>query len=157
MPISWWGHFTTAKTQRDLGLVTLIQETDQIAQLDGIVAVIGARAEFDFLDLDHLLFELGFVGLLGFLVFELAVVHQPADRRNRLRRNFYQIHIRRFRQTKGISKLHDTESLTLDPNQTHFRRRYFAVDAMCRLIRSDVTFPLKIKNLAVLQSDGLLE
>jgi hypothetical protein len=47
-------HFTTAETQRDLGLVTLFQELGQVAQLDVVIAVIRARAEFDFLDLNDL-------------------------------------------------------------------------------------------------------
>jgi len=47
--------FTTAKTQRDLALVTLIQETLDVAQLDVVVTIVGPGAEFDFLDLDDLL------------------------------------------------------------------------------------------------------
>jgi hypothetical protein len=47
-------HFTTTETQGDLGLVAFIEETDQVTQLDVVVAIISARTELDFLDLDLL-------------------------------------------------------------------------------------------------------
>ncbi|KOT21156.1 hypothetical protein DM47_3612 [Burkholderia mallei] len=138
-------HFTAAETQRDLRLVAFLEEAHQIAKLDVVIAVIGSRAEFHFLDLDDLLLELRLVLLLGFLVLELAVIHQTANRRSRLRRNLHQVNIQLFRFTESLGESHDADGLTIDPDQTHFRRSDFTVDAMRRLISSDVTFPLKIK------------
>ena len=57
------GHFAAPETQRDLRLVAFVQEADQVAQLDRIVAVIGTRPEFDLLDLDDFLFKLGLMRL----------------------------------------------------------------------------------------------
>ena len=57
-------HLAAAEAQRHLGLVALLEEPDQVAQLDLVVALVGARPELDFLDLDLLLLELGLVRLL---------------------------------------------------------------------------------------------
>ena len=74
------GDLATPITQRDLALVTVLgNETTQVAHLDVVVAVVRARTELDFLDLDDLLLALGFSGLLLLLVLELAVVHQATD------------------------------------------------------------------------------
>ncbi|MEM5382606.1 hypothetical protein VSR68_03240 [Paraburkholderia phymatum] len=62
-----------------------------------------------------------------------------------MRRDFDQIHILLFRQAEGISEFYDAERFVVDSDQTHFGRSDFTVDAMRRLISSDVTFPLKIK------------
>ncbi|BAX57403.1 hypothetical protein BSFP_001900 [Burkholderia stabilis] len=62
-----------------------------------------------------------------------------------MRRDFHQVNIQFFRFTESISEFYDTERFVLEPDQTHFRRSDFTVDAMRRLISSDVTFPLKIK------------
>ena len=65
-------HFTPAEPQGDLGFVTFVEEPHEIADLDVVVAVIGSGSELDFLDLDDLLLELGFVRLFLFLILELA-------------------------------------------------------------------------------------
>ena len=57
-------HLAAAEAQRDLGLVAFFEEADQVAQLDLVVALVGAGTELDFLDLDLLLLELGLVPLL---------------------------------------------------------------------------------------------
>lgn len=67
-----------------------------------------------------------------------------------MRRDFHQVNIQFFRFTESISEFYDTERFVLDPDQTHFRRSDFTVDAVRRLISSDVTFPLKIKKRAAL-------
>ncbi|CAD9225256.1 hypothetical protein BCEN4_480099 [Burkholderia cenocepacia] len=138
-------HFTAAETQRDLRLVALFEEAHEIAELDVVIPVIGTRTELDFLDLDDLLLQLRFVLLLRLLVLELAVIHQTANRRHRLRRDLHQVNIQFFRFTESVSEFYDTERFVLDPDQAHFRRSDFTVDAVRRLISSDVTFPLKIK------------
>jgi hypothetical protein len=58
-------HFATAEPQRDLGLVALLEELDQVAQLDLVIALVRAGAKLDLLDLDLLLLELGFVPFLA--------------------------------------------------------------------------------------------
>src|SRR6476646_3475726 len=82
-------HFPTAETQRHLRLVTFFQNADQVAQLDLIIAFIRTGPELDFLDLNLPLLELRLVALLRFSILELAVVHDPADRRFRRRGNLH--------------------------------------------------------------------
>jgi hypothetical protein len=139
------GHFAATETQRDFRLVAVFEEADEVAQLDVVIAVVGTGAELDFLDLDDLLLKLGLVLLLRFLVLELAVVHQTANRRDRLRSDFDQIHVLLFRHTERISELHNAERFVLDADQSHLGCCNLTVDAVRRLISSDVTFPLKIK------------
>src|ERR1700730_11820016 len=57
-------HFTAAEAQRDLSLVALVEKLDQVAQLDVVIAIIGAGTELDFLDQDDFLLQLRFVRLL---------------------------------------------------------------------------------------------
>src|SRR5436305_6076291 len=47
-------HLAPAEPQRDLRLVALTQKTDEVAQLDLVIAFVSAGPEFDFLDLDLL-------------------------------------------------------------------------------------------------------
>ncbi len=72
------GHFTAAETQRDLGLVTILEKADQITQLDAVITNVRSRAEFDFLDLDLLLLLFRRMTALALLVLELAEIHDPA-------------------------------------------------------------------------------
>src|SRR5450631_3338241 len=73
-------HFPATVTQRYLRLVAFAEEPDQVSQLDLVVAIVGTRPEFDFLDLYLLELELGFVRALGLPVLELAEIHDPAYR-----------------------------------------------------------------------------
>ena len=132
-------HLATAEAQRNLRLVAIIEELDQIAQLDVVITIIRARTEFDFLDQDDLLLQLGFMRLLLFLILELAVVHETGNRRLGSRCNFHQIDIGFFRQAEGFGQCDDAESFVLDTTQAQFRRSDFAIDAM-RLIRSYCSF-----------------
>ena len=72
------GDLTTAKTQRDLAFIALVQKPSDVAQLDVVVAIVGAWTELHFLDLNDRLFGLGFGRALLFLVFELAVFKIPS-------------------------------------------------------------------------------
>ena len=72
-------HLATSEPQRDLHLITLVQEFVHVTHFHLVVVVINVRAEFNLLDFDHALFLLGLVlFLLGF-VFEFAVVEDLAD------------------------------------------------------------------------------
>jgi hypothetical protein len=51
-------HLTAAETQRDLGLIAIFEELDEVTQLDIVVAIIGTRTEFDFLPGDDFCFNL---------------------------------------------------------------------------------------------------
>ena len=72
------GHLAPTELQRHLHLVTVVQEVLHVPDLGVEVALADLRTELHFLDrhLDGLLARL--LGLLTFLVAELAVVHDPA-------------------------------------------------------------------------------
>ena len=84
-------HLAAAKPERDLRLVAVGQEFDQVPQLDLVVALFGARPELDLLDLNLLLLATRLLRLLVLLEHELAVVHDSADRRLGTRGHFHEI------------------------------------------------------------------
>jgi hypothetical protein len=49
-------HFTTAKAQCDLNFIAFFEKTLEISQFNLVIAGIGSRSEFYFLDLNLLLF-----------------------------------------------------------------------------------------------------
>src|SRR5437773_4869146 len=104
-------HLAATKTQRNLCLVTFTEKSDQVAELDLVIALVGPGPEFHFLDLDLLQLELRFVLLLGFAVLELAEIHDSAYRRLRRRRNLDQIKLRRFGSRYGVRSADDSELL----------------------------------------------
>ncbi|VFS58990.1 Uncharacterised protein [Leminorella grimontii] len=100
-------HFTTAEAERNLGFITLFQKANQAAEFYLIVAIIGTRSEFDFLDLNNFLFLLLLFRSLALFIEELAVVHNPANGRLSIRADLNQIDTRflcflqRFIQTNN--------------------------------------------------------
>ena len=74
-------HLAPAVAERDLRLVALGEEPDQVSQLDLVIPLLGAGPELYFLDLDLLLLALGSVGLLVLLEQEFPEVEDPAYRR----------------------------------------------------------------------------
>ena len=123
-------HLATAKAQRDLGFVTLIKKTDEVAQLDLVVAFIGTRSKLHFLDLDDLLLLPCLVSFLLLLVLELAIVHQATDRRLGSGGNLDQIDLGVFGHPDGIPETDDTDRFVVDADQAKLRSSDFTVDAM---------------------------
>ena len=123
-------HFAATEAQRDLGLVAVFQELDEVAQLDAVVAFIGAGAELDFLDLDDLLLQLGFVGLLLLGVLELALVHQAADRWDRVWRDLDQVDVLFLGHAERFRQAHDAQWFVVHTVQAHFWMGDLAVDAI---------------------------
>jgi len=90
---------------------------------------VGVRAEFDFLDLDHLLFlaRLGFPLLL--FVLELAEIHDLADRGRGVRRNLDQVQAGFLRKCKALGGGDDADIFTLCPDQADLGGANLFVDA----------------------------
>ena len=95
-------HLSTAEAQGNLDLIAVLQKLEHIAHLDVIVMRIGVGPELDLFDLDDLLLPTSFAFAFLLLVLELAKIHDFADRRVRVGRNFNQIkahvggHLHRF-------------------------------------------------------------
>jgi hypothetical protein len=124
------GHFAAAEAQGNLRFVAFMQELDQVAQLDLVIAFIGTRPEFYLLDLNLLLLELGIMCPLGFLVLELAEIHQATYWRLRGGRNFYQIHTFFFSESEPGIQRHDPKLFGIQPNQTNLGGVNLIVDAV---------------------------
>src|SRR5690606_14710277 len=93
------GHFATTEAHGHLGLVSFLEEADQVTQLHLIVALFRAGTEFHFLDLNLLLLALRCMRLLVLLEQEFAEIHDAADRRIRCRRDLDEV------QISGLSHL----------------------------------------------------
>ena len=132
-------HFPATVTQRYLRLVAFAEEPDQVSQLDLVVAIVGTRPEFDFLDLYLLELELGFVRALRLPVLELAEIHDPAHGGLGQRRDLDQVEFRRFRSCDCIRNGHDTELLTICTYQPDFGGVDLSVDPLCFVLGYRVT------------------
>ena len=128
-------HFASAKPQRDLGFVAFREESNKIPELDLVIAFVSAGPEFDFLDLDLLQLELGFVLFLGFPVLELAEIHDPANGRLGHRRDLDQVEFSRFRASTRVCQGNNSELLTVFTNQADFEGGYFRIDPLMLIER----------------------
>src|SRR6185295_10575091 len=115
-------HLASPESQRDLGLVAVRQELDEITQLDLIVALFRARSKFHFLDLDLLLLAPCRLSFLVLLEHELAVVHDSTDRRLCTGRNLYEIQTRALGATQRILSGHDSELVPVGADDANTRR-----------------------------------
>ncbi len=130
-------HLAPAEAQRHFRLVAFLEKLHQLAELDLVVALVGAGPELDFLDLDLLLLELRLVRLFLLAVAELAVVHQLAHRRVGERRDLHQVHVLLLGHPQGFCDRHDAELVTVFRYQAHLRGGDFPVDAL-RSLECDV-------------------
>src|SRR5690606_17973032 len=123
-------HLAAAKTQRDLCLVAILDETAQIAQFHLVVAFVGTWPELDFLDLDDLLAGTGFLLALLFLVLELAVVHQAADGGGGRGGDFDQIDVVLLGHGHGFGCANNAQLFAIHADQADFMNADFTVDAV---------------------------
>jgi hypothetical protein len=83
--------------------------------------IVDARAEFDFLDLDDLLFLLGLVLFLLFFVFELAEIEDLADRRIGVGRDLDQVEAGFGRHVQSLVATDDAHHLAMFINKADLR------------------------------------
>src|SRR6185295_3577029 len=89
------GELTTAKAQRDLDLVAIVEEALHGAHFHVIVMIVDTWAHFDLFDLDDLLPLARLGGLFLLLIFVFAVVQHLGHRWVGVGRNLNQIEARR--------------------------------------------------------------
>src|ERR1700682_6097384 len=123
-------HFPPAKAQRDLGFVAFAEESDQIPQLDLVIALVGAGPEFDFLDLDLLELEPCLVLALGFAILELTEIHYPANRRLGQWCNLHQIEFRGFSLCDRIRNRHNAKLFAFHTYPANFGKIDLTVDPL---------------------------
>src|SRR6202163_3521555 len=123
-------HLPPAKAQRDLGFVAFAEESDQIPQVDLVIALVSAGPEFDFLDLDLLELEPCLMLALGFAILELAEIHDPANRRLGQGGNIQQIEFRVLSLCDRVRNRHDAKLFTFHAYQANFGSIDLAVDSL---------------------------
>lgn len=138
-------HFATTEAKGHFDLVFFFQEARHIPELDLVIVFVGTRAKFDFLHLHLLLLQLGFVSSLLFLILELAVIHDPANRWLGHRCDFYEINTSFFCHLQCSTNIDNTELFAFSALETNLRNRDFLVEAM-RLVLSYGKTPENNKN-----------
>ena len=123
------GHLATAETQRDFDLVAVLQKLEDIAHFHIVVIGIRIGSELDLFDLDDLLLFARFGFPLLLFVFELAKIHDLADRRIGIRGDFHQIQSGIFCHFHGAGRGNDSCVLSVGTDQANFVRSDFVVDA----------------------------
>src|SRR5690606_34514181 len=131
-----------AEAQGHLDLVAILDEPDDVAKLDLVVTLVGPGAELHLLDLDDLLLRPRLVRSLLFLVLELAVVHDPADRRIGVRRDLHQVQTGFLGHAQGLARRDDADLLVVHSRQPYLRNMNLTVYAVTSNIGSDALFSL---------------
>ncbi|MNL33057.1 hypothetical protein D3C87_1549470 [compost metagenome] len=84
------------------------------------------------------------MGALGFLILELAVVHDAGHGWSRVGRDFHEIQVLVLGQAQCVHELDDAELLVINPYQAQFRRADLTVDTVT-FVCSDVPLPQEDK------------
>src|SRR5665647_2743918 len=124
----WRRLFAAAKHDGDLDLVAGLEEPLDVALLGGVVMRVDLRAELDLLDDRVDLVLAGFPLLDGFLVLELAKVHELGDRRLCHRGHLDEVEVRLGSESQGVFDAYDADLFTIGANQPHFRNPDAVVD-----------------------------
>src|ERR1700731_2761714 len=120
---------TSAKHDGDLDLRSRLQEADYVALLGLVVVIVDFWSQLLFFDDGLLLVPAGFARLLRRLVFELAVVHDFADRRSGVRGNFDEVEIGVRGDAQCVLDAHYAYLLSPGADQSDFRSADALVDA----------------------------
>lgn len=112
------GHFAAPKAQGHLDLIALAQKLQHRPHFDVIVMLVRTRTELDFLDLNNVLLFAGFCLTLLLLILEFAKVHDLADRRLRIRRDFDKVKPCLLGHSHGARRRHDAYVFAISTDQT---------------------------------------
>ena len=123
-------HFTAAETYGDFNPVAIVQELDSAFDLGIEVVGIDAGGHADLLDLDNLLVFLGFLFLLQLFEAELSVVHDLADRRNRVRRDLDKVKVLLLGKRQGVGRGHNTKLAAVSSDHAKLLVADLLVDLM---------------------------
>src|SRR5215472_4546664 len=123
------GHLAATKTQRDLDLVALVEESPDRAHFHVVIVIIDHRPELDFLDLDDLLFLARLGGLLLFLVLELTKIEDFTDWGRHVGGDFDEIESRLQRNIERITQCNDAAIFSFLVDQLHLSDANIFVDA----------------------------
>ena len=101
------GDLAAAELDDGFDAVAFLEETDGVVFLEVVVVVVGVRAEFEFLDLDHVLLLLGFVLFLFELVLIVPIIDRFGHGRHRGGRDNDEIETQFLRTAESGGGGHD--------------------------------------------------
>ena len=137
------GHLSSPELHRHLDLVPFVEELVDLAHLRVEVTTPDLRLELDLLDGDVHRLPAGFLGLLGFLVAELPVVHDPAHRRVGHRRDLDEVEIEFFGHAQSVGNRLDPELIAVRTDEADLTGADAVVDpVLCALWRGYGCSPL---------------
>ncbi len=113
-------HLASAEAQGDLYLVAIGQKLEHIAHLDVIVTAVRIWAELDLFDLNDLLLLTGFGFTLLRFVLKLAKVHDFANRRIGIWRDFDQVEPCLVSHFHGTTRSNNSDVLAICADQADF-------------------------------------
>ncbi len=114
------GHLAAAKRDCGLHLVSALKKSHNVISLDFKVVLASPRSELNFLKLNGSLVLSRVVLALTLLIQKFSVVDDPANRRDRPRRNFNQVEPPGACGFKGIPRRHDAKLFALLINHANF-------------------------------------
>jgi hypothetical protein len=133
-------HLASAKPQSDLGPVTFFQELAKIPEFYLVVRRVCTRPELHLFNMDLLLIPFRRVRLLALFKNELAVIHDPANRRFCFRGDLDKIQLGFMCLDQRISQLDNPDLFTVLVNKTDFPVRDLVI-ASDRIFRFSVVLP----------------
>ena len=113
-------HLATPEAQRDLYLVAVFQEFVDIAHFDFVVMRVGVGPEFDLFHLNDLLLFARFAFAFLLFIFELAEIHDFANRGIGVRRNLDQIKTDLFCHLHSAGRCNHPDIFTFSADQADF-------------------------------------
>lgn len=104
--------FSTTEKNGEFDLIPIVQKFGGALALGLEIVIIDLRADAHFLQLNNVLILARFAFLPALLIAELAVIHEPTNRRNCVRRNLDKIQTTFTRHFKRITSLNNTDLIS---------------------------------------------
>src|SRR5690606_21808976 len=123
------GLLATTEHDRDLDLVALLEEPDDVTLLGVVVVRVDLRPELHLLDDRVRLVLARLTGLHGRLVLELPVVHELAHGRTGVRRDLDQVQVVLLRKLQCLGQRDDAHLLATGTDKSHLGNANPVVDA----------------------------
>jgi hypothetical protein len=122
------GNFPAAEDDSYFCLVPFFNKPAGMLYLEVQVVIVGFGTKLDLLD--HYLYLLlaGFLEFFALLVFEFAVIHDPANRRHRGRRYLNEVELLTFCKRQSFLKRQNTELLAVGADDPEFFRPNGLID-----------------------------
>jgi len=120
--------FSSAEDHGDHDLVFVGEEGPSLIDLEGDIVIASLRSNSDLLDLAVVRVAFGQPLLL--LILEFAVVHDPANRRPFIRRDFDQIEFRLASARKRFLGRHDAQQFSVAGNDSHRRNANLLINPL---------------------------